>query len=520
MLKETYYTAPTELDELIFAKLVPADHYLRQVKAVVDFTSVRRLVAEYYSPDQGRGADDPVLLFKLCFLQFHYNLSDRDVLKAAQVNVAYRFFLDLSVESKLPTSGLLSQFRTRLGAAAFEAIFADLVRQAREHGLIKDRLRLKDATHVLANIAIPTTLQLVAQVRQRLLAAARVFAPEEVLAHEGAAAAVRASSADLKDQERLLLRVTHLREIVAWADALLARESEAARAGQRLGTQDELQALQAALGMAHKVLADREPEATDKMVSLVDTEARNGRHGDYFDGYLLDLSADADSELICAINLLPGNGNEGADAVTLVQKEEAAQGNEVESVSLDGIGFRGPTLQALEDDPEGPQVRVYTPPQDWPQEAPGLFPAGDFKLNETGDELRCPQGETTRLRYRTKEGTGWRFEFRTKQCRDCPLREKCLKPGDTRPRRVTKNDYEAQYRRARERAQTDAYKEVRQVHPRIERKLGEMVRWHAGRRCRYRGRLRSLAQYLLIAFVVNAKRIVRLLHSPLATQPA
>jgi transposase-like protein DUF772 len=154
---------------------------------------------------------EKVLLFKLCFLQFHYNLSDRDVLKAAQVNVAYRFFLDLSVESKLPTSGLLLQFRTRLGATAFEAIFADLVRQAREHGLIKDRLRLKDATHVLANIAIPTKLQLVARMRGRLLEAARGFAPEEVAAHEQAAAAVRASSADLS----LLARVAHLREIVA-----------------------------------------------------------------------------------------------------------------------------------------------------------------------------------------------------------------------------------------------------------------------------------------------------------------
>lgn len=520
MLKETYYTAPTELDELIFAKLVPADHYLRQVKAVVDFTSVRRLVAKCYSPDQGRGAEDPVLLFKLCFLQFHYHLSDRDVLKAAQVNVAYRFLLDLSLESKLLTHGLLSQFRARLGVERFEAIFADLVRQAREHGLIKDRLRLKDATHVLANIAIPTTLQLVAQMRQRLLQAARVFAPEEVAAHEQAAEAVRAASADLKDQERLLARVTHLREIVAWVDAFAARLSEAANAGQRPGTEDEWQVLQTALSLAHKVLAGREPEATDKLVSLVDPEARNGRHGDYFDGYLLDVSEDADSEIICAINLLPGNGNEGADAVTLVQKEEAAQGNKIESISIDGVGFRGPTLRALEDDPEGPQVTVYTPPQDWPQEAPELFSGSDFKLNEAGDELSCPQGEKTRLRYRTKEGTGWRFEFRAQQCRDCPLREKCVQPGNTRPRRVTKNDYEAEYQRARERAQTDAYKQVRQVHPRIERKLGEMIRWHAGRRCRYRGRLRSLAQYLLTAFVVNAKRLVRLLLSPLAIQPA
>ena len=287
-----------------------------------------------------------------------------------------------------------------------------------------------------------------------------------------------------------------------------------------MGTDAQRQALQTALRLAHKVLADREAEAGDKLVALSDSEARNGKHGDYFDGYLLDVSEDADSEIICALNLLPGNGNEGADSVTLVQKEEAAQGNEIESVSLDGIGFRGPTLRALEDDPGGPQVTVYTPPQDWPPEAPELFPGSDFTLNEAGDELSCPQGEKTRLRYRTKDGTGWRFEFRAKQCRDCPLREKCLKPGNTRPRRVTKNDYEAEYRRARERAQTDAYKQVRQVHPRIERKLGEMIRWHAGRRCRYRGRLRALVQYLLTAFVVNAKRFVRLLRSPLAIQPA
>ena len=47
-----------------------------------------------------------------------------------------------------------------------------------------------------------------------------------------------------------------------------------------------------------------------------------------------------------------------------------------------------------------------------------------------------------------------------------------------------------------------------------------MIRWHAGRRCRYRGRLRSLVQYLLTAFVVNAKRFVRLLSSPFTIEPA
>lgn len=516
MLKETYYTAPTALDELIFQKLVPADHYLRKVKAVVNFSGVRSVVADCYSADQGRPADDPVVLFKLCFLQFHDNLSDRDVVQAAQVNVAYRCFLDLSLESELPSHSLLSQFRTRLGATKFATLFADLVGQARAHGLIQDRLRLKDATHVLANIAVPTTLHLVAQIRERLLAAAEVFAPVEVAQWREAVVTVREASADLKAAERLVARVTHLREIVAWAETLCESlpEQTAAPTAAAHAT------LPAMLELAHQVLADRAPEATDKLVSLVDVDARQGRHGEFFDGYLLDVSTDADSELICALNVLPGNGAEGADAVTLIQQEEAAQGNAIASLSLDGLGFRGALLEALEDDPAGPQVIVYTPPQDWPQETPGVFRAPDFSLNKAGDELTCPGGATTRQRARTKEGTGWRYEFRTSQCRNCHLRVSCLKAGNERPRRVTKNDYEAQYQRARDRAQTRAYQEVRRVHPRIERKLGELVRWHAGRRCRYRRRSKVLVQYVLTAFVVNAKRMVRLLAPSHTEHPA
>ncbi len=91
------------------------------------------------------------------------------MLKHAQVNVAFRFFLDLSLESKLPSHGLLSQFRTRLGLERYQALFDEIVAQARSHGLVKDRLRLKDATHVIANIAVPSTLALIAQIRTRLL---------------------------------------------------------------------------------------------------------------------------------------------------------------------------------------------------------------------------------------------------------------------------------------------------------------------------------------------------------------
>jgi transposase len=517
MLKENYDFTPSPLDLLVFEKVVPADHYLRQLKAAIDFTPCRKQVAECYSSEMGRGAWDPVRLLKLLLLAFHYGLSDERVISEAQVNLAFRFFLDLSLEAALPEPSLLSQFRTRLGAERFEHIFQEIIRQARAAGLVKDRLRVKDATHVLANIAVPTTIQLVAQIRTQLLQAAEPVAPEEVAAHRQEADAIRKSTADLKDEARLLRRVEHLRELVAWGEAWLTRIGEAVSPTY---SEQQRESLEAALSLAHKVLKDREPKAGDQLRALSDPDARRNKHGAYYDGYLLDVMIDADSELICGVDTLPANGDEAANAKNLIESEEAAHGNDIEQLSIDTIGYNGAVLKALSDDPEGPQVTVYVPPKEQPPRHPELFQPDDFILNQAGDELRCPAGQTTRTRHRDDKDHGWLFYFSLKHCRDCPLRAQCQAPNSRRGRGVSKNDFQAQYRAAQERATTDEYKQIRKEHPRIERKLNELVRWHDGRRVRYRGRLRVKVQYLLLAVVVNCKRIVRLLTAASSVQPA
>src|SRR5215471_2782220 len=192
MLKAEYVVTPTEMDLVVFKKLIPADHSLRRLKAAIDFEPCRALVADCYAAGMGAPAEDPVRMLKLSLLQFQYDLSDNQVLRHAQVNVAFRFFLDLSLESPLPVPSLLSQFRTRLGEERFTRVFNDILRQARAQGLVKERLRLKDATHLIANIAIPSTLRLVAQTRERLLTAAEGCAAAEVAAHRAQVEVVRA----------------------------------------------------------------------------------------------------------------------------------------------------------------------------------------------------------------------------------------------------------------------------------------------------------------------------------------
>ena len=502
MLKSSYYTEPTELDRLVLAKLVPSDHYLRRVKAVLDFEAFRPKVADCYSPSMGRGAEDPVRLIKIHFLQFQYDLSDSKVLEQLQVNVAFRFFLDLSLESKLPTPGLLSQFRTRLGAERFQALFAEVVTQARAHKLVSDRVRLKDATHVIANIAVPATIQLLAQARQRLLARAEPFAPEAVAVHRQQAEAVRAASAPLKDEQRLVARVEHLRQIVSWAEAL------GSGVGADAGPARE--ALEEAIEQAHQVLRDREPGAKDRLRSFEDEDARQGKHGAYFDGYLLDISLDPSSELICAVEVLAANAEEALDATRLIEQEEAAQGNDVECVSIDGAGFRGDLLEALTA-PGGPQVQVVVPVRSWSNTAEGCFEPEAFEVSADGLELECPAGQRTRVRRELKR-SGVQFRFSPQQCATCPLRSRCLSAESReRSRRVVKNRYEAHYRAARAFAQTDRYQQIRSQHPAVERKLADIIRNHGGRRVRYRRLWRAKVQFYMTALVVNVKRMVKLL---------
>jgi len=408
----------------------------------------------------------------------------------------------------LPHPSLLTVFRARLGASLYQQIFDGVVGQARAAGLVKDRLRLKDATHVIANIAIPSTIRLIAQTRQRLLESAEPFAPDQVAAERAHALAIRTATTDLSDEERLLARVTHLRQIVTWADQVAAE----------LGPLPEPAPLQrrafaVTLALAHKILAaSDDPDGGDQVVSTQDLDARRGKHGSFFTGYLLDVAMDADSQIITALDLLPANADEAADATALIHHEETTHGNDVQTLSIDKAGFRGELLREWQDT-QGLGLEVVVPPTK--VDPTPYFTADDFRHAAEVGTLTCPDGVTTSRRTRNRVDTGWKYIFPRDRCATCPLQGRCLErlPKAT-GRMVVINDYAAEYAGARAKTSTPAYQQIRREHPAIERKLAEMVRQHDGRRARYRGRGRNRIQYLLTGLVVNVKRMVRLLLGP------
>ena len=126
-------------------------HWLLDLSQVVDFEQFRPILEEPYTEDRGRPTD-PVRLFKVVFLQFVANLSDRKVQEAVQLNLLYKYFVGLPADGEAPDYSTISKFRTKIGPERFQRIFNEVVRLARGKGVVSNKLRLVDATHVRARV--------------------------------------------------------------------------------------------------------------------------------------------------------------------------------------------------------------------------------------------------------------------------------------------------------------------------------------------------------------------------------
>ena len=270
------------------------------------------------------------------------------------------------------------------------------------------------------------------------------------------------------------------------------------------------QSLVKAREVARKVLAGHDrPSDGGKLRSVADPDARRGRHGEFYDGYMLDATIDADSELFTAINVLPADGSESADTLVLVDQEMAAQGNQIEQISIDGAGYDGPMLRELED-PQGRNIKAFVPDR---QKSSHKFGPEDFQLSDDGSQVTCPDGKPSQYRQRDEQRHATIYRFNKLDCEGCDLFDRCIGKSQKFGRSVQKNDYAAEHDRVRERAGTPEYALIKkQEHPKVERKLGHLINRHSGRRARYRGLDRVKCQALMTGMAANLNHMIVLLN--------
>src|SRR6187455_3005237 len=92
-------------------EVVPADHRVREIAAVLDLSWVRAELAPYYS-STGRPSIDPELMIRMLIVGYVFAIrSERALCRDVQVNFAYRWFCGLSIEDKVPDHSAFSRAR-------------------------------------------------------------------------------------------------------------------------------------------------------------------------------------------------------------------------------------------------------------------------------------------------------------------------------------------------------------------------------------------------------------------------
>ena len=134
-------------------ELVPKDHFLRKVEETIDFSFIYDVVEDSYSSDNGRPSLDPVLLVKIPLIQCFYGIRFmRQTIKDIEVNTAYRWFLGLSLDDKVPhfTTYGKNYSRRFQNKELLAHIFSHVLHHVLEAGLIDPSEIFIDGTHIKA----------------------------------------------------------------------------------------------------------------------------------------------------------------------------------------------------------------------------------------------------------------------------------------------------------------------------------------------------------------------------------
>lgn len=144
-------------EQILFAcidDLVPKNHLLRDIQRTIDFTFIYDLVKDKYCEDNGRPSIDPVVLFKIVFIQYLFGIrSMRQTIKEIEVNMAYRWFLGYDLIQPIPHFSTFGKNYSRrfAGTDIFERIFERILREAVQSNLVDPSTVFIDATHIKAS---------------------------------------------------------------------------------------------------------------------------------------------------------------------------------------------------------------------------------------------------------------------------------------------------------------------------------------------------------------------------------
>ena len=434
--------------------VVPPDHLVRRIDAVLDKSWVHRELAPFYS-HTGRPSVDPELMIRMLIVGYVFAIrSERQLCAELQVNLAYRWFCGLGIEDEIPNHSVFSRARHERfrEAEAFRRVFERVVGACIAAGLVGGVAFSIDASLIRADVN-----------------KAKRAPGDELIDWPEAKAASRA-----------------VREYLTALDA--------ARCDEESGD-----------GSSH---GGGKP---DKQVSLTDPQAAWVRRKGvdpffaYDANYLIDNKAGV---IVDAEGTRANRSDEIAATETMVERVEHRFGLKPDRLAGDTVYGAARMLKWLMDRGIEPHIPVW----DKSSRADDTFSRADFSYERQADLYICPGGNALRTTGKVHDGRTRLYRARKADCDSCALKQQCCPKA---PSRKVPRDIDEQTRdHVRALAGTLAFKRSGDERKKVEMAFAHMKRILRLDRLRLRGLSGARDEVLLVATAQNLRKMARAIWRP------
>jgi transposase len=476
-------------------------------------------------PRRGQPAEAPWRLAMVTVLQFAEGLSDRQAANAVRTRLDWKYALRLELEDLGFNFSVLSEFRKRLLTGSGEhLLFEAMLKQAKARGWLNMRGRQRtDSTHVLAAIETLSRLECVGETLRHALNVLAAAVPEWLQEQVPTAWYERYSNrwqdyrlpSGREERQGLAEMIgSDGRRLLDLIDAASSpnwlRELPALVTLRRVWIQQFYADEQVTRWREAKDL----PPSSLLICTPYDPEARYGqKRTTAWTGYKVHVTESCDENaphLITDVQTTPAPLSDFD--MTLPIQDALAQREISPSEQFVDAGYM--TAEHLVESQEQHGIDLIGPvasDSSWQAQADQGYGTADFVIDWQAQTACCPQGHQSCQWMPRKDRHDHdviHIKFAPADCLSCPVRSLCTHSSkEPRTLMIRSEQSYTMLQKARQRQQTQAFKEHYNTRAGIEGTLSQGIRAFELRRSRYVGEDKTRLQHLMIGVAVNVKRL-------------